>query len=183
LRDRFAMHPAYTELHCLSNFSFLRGASHAEELIERALALEYAGMAVTDECSFAGSARAHLAWKELGEEDEPARDFQLIHGTEIQLTEGSGKGAQPDAKLVLLATSRDAWGNLSQLVTLGRQQADKGSYRLSRADLEAHRDWLAGVLLLHLPLRHWRDAPDAARIEAEARWLAELAPGASWIAC
>jgi error-prone DNA polymerase len=53
--------PAYAELHCLSNFSFLRGASHAEELVARAVELGYAALAVTDECSFAGSVRAHLA--------------------------------------------------------------------------------------------------------------------------
>ena len=82
------MHIAYTELHCISNFSFLRGASHTEELIARALALEYAGLAITDECSFAGSARAHLALKELSEEDAPAARFQLIHGTELQLVHG-----------------------------------------------------------------------------------------------
>jgi error-prone DNA polymerase len=79
------MTPSYTELHCLSNFSFLRGASHPEELVERALALEYSGLALTDECSFAGSVRAHLALTEAREQDEPARAFRLIHGTEIQL--------------------------------------------------------------------------------------------------
>src|SRR5512134_2880109 len=97
----------YAELHCLSNFSFLRGASHPEELVERALALEYAGLAVTDECSFAGSVRAHLALREARENDELARAFRLIHGTEIQLTEGNDpKHAVPGAKLVLLAQSR-----------------------------------------------------------------------------
>ncbi len=58
---------SYAELHCLSNFSFLRGASHPEELVERALALEYTGLALTDECSFAGSVRAHLALAEARE--------------------------------------------------------------------------------------------------------------------
>ena len=62
-----AMTPSYAELHCLSNFSFLRGASHPEELVERALALEYTGLALTDECSFAGSVRAHLALAEARE--------------------------------------------------------------------------------------------------------------------
>ena len=55
------MQVSYAELHCLSNFSFLRGASHPEKLVERALVLEYAGLALTDECSFAGSVRAHRA--------------------------------------------------------------------------------------------------------------------------
>jgi error-prone DNA polymerase len=87
------MQVSYTELHCLSNFSFLRGASHPEELVERALALEYAGLAITDECSFAGSVRAHLALAEARENDAPARAFRLIHGTEIRLTEDEGRKA------------------------------------------------------------------------------------------
>ena len=177
------MQVSYAELHCLSNFSFLRGASHPEELVERALALEYTGLAITDECSFAGSVRAHLALKEARENDELARAFRLIHGTEIQLTEGEGKRAVPGAKLVLLAQTRAGYGNLSQLVTLGRRQAVKGSYRLSAADLEAHAEWLDDVLALLLPLRHWREPLDATRVEREARWLAGLKPGASWIAC
>ena len=173
----------YAELHCVSNFSFLRGASHPEELVERALALEYAGLALTDECSFAGSVRAHLALKDARENDEPARSFRLIHGTEIQLTEGEGRRTTPGARLVLLAQTRAGYGNLSQLVTLARRQAPKGSYRLSSADLEAHAEWLDDVLALLVPVRGWREPLDAARVEREARWLAALRPGSSWIAC
>ena len=69
--------PDYAELHCLSNFSFLRGASHPEELVERAGALGYAALALTDECSLAGAVRAHQAAKECG--------LALILGTEIVL--------------------------------------------------------------------------------------------------
>src|SRR5512141_693583 len=100
------MQVPYTELHCISNFSFLRGASHPEELVERALALDYSGLAVTDECSFAGSVRAHLALRDARENDALARSFRLIHGTEIQLTAGEGRGAVPGATLVLLAQTR-----------------------------------------------------------------------------
>ena len=177
------MQVRYTELHCVSNFSFLRGASHPEELVERALALEYGGLAITDECSFAGSVRAHLELKDLREHDELARSFRLIHGTEIQLTEGAGRATVPGARLVLLATTRAGYGNLSQLVTLARRQATKGSYRLSAADLEANAAWLDGVLALLVPLRTWREPLDEARVRREARWLADLAPGAGWIAC
>jgi error-prone DNA polymerase len=175
--------PAYVELHCASNFSFLRGASHPEELVERALALEYGGLALTDECSFAGSVRAHLALEEARATDAPARDFRLIHGTEVQLVAGSGKAAAPDIKLVLLAQTRAGYGNLAQLVTLARRQAAKGSYRLTRADLQAHAGWLDDVLAIHLPLRHWREPLDAARVLQEARWLAGLVPGRAWTAC
>ena len=79
--------PCYAELHCVSNFSFLRGASHAEELVARAQELGYAALAITDECSFAGLVRAHGAAKAAG--------LKLICGTEITLADGM--------KLVLLA--------------------------------------------------------------------------------
>jgi error-prone DNA polymerase len=177
------MQVPYAELHCVSNFSFLRGASHPEELVGRALALEYRGLAVTDECSFAGSVRAHLELKDLREHDELARTFRLIHGTELQLTEGEGRASKPGAKLVLLAATRAGYGNLSQLVTLARRQAAKGSYRLSAADLESHAGWLDDVLALLVPLRTWREPLDAVRVQREARWLAGLKPGAGWIAC
>jgi error-prone DNA polymerase len=56
----------YAELHCVSNFSFLRGASHAEELVERAKSLNYAALAITDECSFAGIQKAKsFYWPEI----------------------------------------------------------------------------------------------------------------------
>ena len=60
------MFPSYAELHCLTNFTFLRGASHSEELVERASKLGYSALAITDECSLAGVVRAHVAAKEAG---------------------------------------------------------------------------------------------------------------------
>ena len=170
---------AYAELHCASNFSFLRGASHPEELVERALALEYAALAITDECSFAGSVRAHLALRDLREQDAAARDFRLIHGTELRLADGP--------RLVLLAQTRAGYGNLSQLVSLGRRQAPKGSYRLSMADLQAHAHWLESTLALLIPPpaaigRKYVPDPDFLFIE-QARWLAAQMPGRCWIAC
>ncbi|MGH8766787.1 MAG: PHP domain-containing protein, partial [Burkholderiales bacterium] len=68
---------AYAELHCLSNFTFLRGASHSEELVERAARLGYQALAITDECSMAGIVRAHVAAKEHG--------MKLIAGAEFRL--------------------------------------------------------------------------------------------------
>ena len=79
--------PHYAELHCLSNFSFLRAASHAEELVERAKAQGYTALAITDECSLAGVVRAHVAAREA--------DFPLIIGSEFRLADGP--------RLVLLA--------------------------------------------------------------------------------
>ena len=111
--------PDYAELHCLSNFSFLRGASHAEELVERAQALGYTALAVTDECSFAGIVRAHVAAKQVG--------VKLLIGTELVLADGM--------RLVLLAQNRAGYGNLSAIISLGRRRAEKGSYHLNRGDL------------------------------------------------
>ena len=151
----------YAELHCASSFSFLRGASQPEELVERALALEYSGLAITDECSFAGSVRAHLALQELREDDAAARDFKLVHGTEIQLADGP--------KLVLLAQTRTGYGNLSQLVTLARRQAAKGRYRLTRADIDAHAGWLHDTLALLLPQPASKSGSDADFSDNSAR--------------
>ena len=160
--------PAYAELHCLSNFSFLRGASHAAELVAHAARLGYAALAITDECSFAGSVRAHLAARDCG--------LRLIHGTELRLACGM--------KLVLLAQNRAGYGNLSALVTLGRRRAEKGRYSLSRADLAG---WDGGgvpdCLALWVPASATRvGAGDTAVDDAGARWLAEHFPGRAWIA-
>ncbi len=157
--------PEYAELHCLSNFSFLRGASHAEELVERAAALGYSALALTDECSLAGAARAHVAARE--------RRFKLILGSELELEDGM--------RLVLLATDRRSYGALSTLITAGRRRAKKGTYGLARADVEAGAEsgllalllrgdghWLAG----HFPGRAWIAAElhcganDRARLES-----------------
>jgi len=142
--------PEYAELHCLSNFSFLRGASHPGELVERAAALGYAALALTDECSLAGAARAHVAARE--------HRLKLVLGAELRLEDGT--------KLALWAPDRRAYGALSRLITIGRRRAAKGSYRLSRADVEAQA--ASGLLAL--------------RLEGDAAWLAERFPGRAWIA-
>ena len=124
--------PEYAELHCLSNFTFLRGAAHAEELVERAHELGYTALAITDECTLAGVVRAHEAAGNCG--------LKLIIGTEIRLDDG--------LKLVLLATDRESYGHLSALLTRGRMRAAKGSYRLTRDDLEQN---LTGCLAIFIP--------------------------------
>src|SRR5436190_18666848 len=91
--------PAYAELHCLSNFSFLRGASHAEELIAQAKELGYSALAITDECSFAGVVRAHGAVKKLG------GGLKLLIGAEFTLTDG--------LRFVAVARNRAGYGRLS----------------------------------------------------------------------
>jgi len=137
------MLPAYAELHCRSNFSFLSGASHPEELVIRAQALGYGALALTDECSLAGVVRAHAEARRAG--------LHLIVGAEMQLTHLAVKGkgdAQPGPRLVLLAMSRRGYGNLSQWVTVARRRAAKGSYLAHPSDVEGrvpHAPYLAGL--------------------------------------
>jgi error-prone DNA polymerase len=145
----------YAELHCVSNFTFLRGASHPEELVAQARKLGYAALAITDECSLAGIVRAHVEAKK--------GELPLIVGSEFRLEDGT--------RFVLLATDRASYGNLAALITTGRRNAAKGSYKLTRADLA---DGIKGCLALWLPAR----VPDP----EQARWLATRFPGALWIA-
>ena len=120
------MLPRYAELHCKSNFSFLTGASHPEELVERAAALGYGALAITDECSLAGVVRAHLEAK--------TQQLHLVIGSEMRLTL-PGSGA-PHARLVLLAQTRRGYGNLSHWITVARRRAEKGSYVAHPGDVE-----------------------------------------------
>ena len=111
------MLPRYAELHCRSNFSFLTGASHPEELIERAAALGYGALAITDECSLAGVVRAHVEAK--------AQQLHLLIGSEMRLTLPGSQA--PHARLVVLAQTRRGYGNLSHWITVARRRAEKGS--------------------------------------------------------
>ena len=111
---------SYAELHCLSNFTFLRGASQPGELVTQAEKLGYRAIAITDECSLAGIVKAHIAAK-------PYR-LKLLVGTEITLENG--------IKIVLLASNRDAYGEISHLITRARRRMEKGRYRVKPRDIE-----------------------------------------------
>jgi len=152
------MLPPYAELHCLSNFSFLRGASHPEELVERAQALGYAALALTDECSVAGMVRAHLAARDAG--------LPLVIGSEFTLADG--------LQLVLYATDRTTYGDLAQLITRGRRNAVKGTYSLTRDDVASVAPrclalWIPPVSRGELPA-------------ADSRWLSDVFSDRAWIA-
>lgn len=168
------MPPCYAELHCLSNFSFQRGASHPEELVQRAAQLGYTALALTDECSLAGVVRAHLALRAL---PQPAT-LRLIVGSELHLDDATA--------LVVLACDREGYGNLSELLSLGRGRADKGRYRLSRTDLA---DGLPGCLALLLaPPRlagvelHGTQPDGCAILLEQARWLHARFGARAWLA-
>jgi error-prone DNA polymerase len=168
----FSTLPAYAELFCLSNFSFLHGASHANELVQRASQLGYAGLAITDECSLAGVVRAHVAAKEA--------KLALVIGSYFQLVKADGS---PAFGLILLAQNREGYGNLSELITLARTRAPKGSYRLTPQDLsrpEKEHAHLRGVpeclAILVPPFPANEDV-----LDAQLEWLDSTFPGRAWV--
>ena len=149
--------PAYAELHCLSNFTFLHGASFPEELVRQAHALGYTALALTDECSLSGVVRAHLAARDTG--------LKLLIGSDFLLEDG--------LRVVLLAPNRRAYGQISHLITQARRRAAKGSYHLDR-DLLAEVP-LEECLALWVPAR-------GALSEEDGRWLQGCFPERLWIA-
>ncbi|WP_457350099.1 error-prone DNA polymerase [Roseateles sp. P5_D6] len=184
--------PRYAELHCLSAFSFLRGASEPAELVERACDLGYEALAITDECSLAGVVRAHKQLREMREaahhalkevareagqpEDDIAQPqlMQLLIGSEFLVRDDTGT---PRFKLVLLAQNLNGYGNLSQFITrLRRASPVKGEYTLHWRQIAPEKlsDCLA---LLVLP----REAPDA-ELAPPAHWVLRHFAGRAWIA-
>jgi error-prone DNA polymerase len=149
------MTPDYAELHCLSNFSFQRGASSAQELFERAKRHGYRALAITDECSLAGIVRA---WQAAGE-----TGLKLIVGSEMQIENGP--------KVVLLVENRAGYQALCQLITRARRRAKKGEYRLLHEDFDAIP---AGVLCLWIP--------ETSPSEPHGRWLHSIFPQRLWLA-
>ena len=144
--------PAYAELHCLSDFSFLRGAASAEELFLRARDCGYEALAITDECSLAGIVR--------GLEASRATGLKLIVGSEFTLACG--------LKCVLLVETRAGYTQLCELITRARRAAPKGGYHLTRADMQAVLDSHAapGLFALWLP----GETPDI----TAGQWLCNL---------
>jgi error-prone DNA polymerase len=170
--------PPYAELHCVSSFTFLRGASQPHDLVQTAQAQGYTALAITDECSMAGIVRAHQAAREHA--------FKLIVGSEFQLEDG--------LRLVLLAPDHAAYSEICRLITIGRRAsskgsakrtvrkeaavmvnasaAEKGEYRLTRDDLHG----LDHCLALWLP----PDSPGEAEIQGA--FIAAHFGARAWIA-
>jgi error-prone DNA polymerase len=145
----------YAELHCLSNFSFLRGASHPAELVYQAHRLGYAALALTDECSMAGVVRAYEAANDCG--------LKLIVGSEFRTVDG--------LHIVLLASTQRAYAQICRLITTARCRSSKGRYRLTRADFS---DGLDECLALWIPPQH--PSPE------HVAWLTEKFSERAWIA-
>ena len=142
----------YAELHCLSNFSFQRGASSAAELFERAARLGYRALAITDECTLAGIVRAWQAAKD--------HSLSLIIGSEMRIENGP--------KLVLLVENLAGYQTLCRLITTARRRADKGRYHLLREDFETPLDGLLAI---------WLPEQDLSPVA----WLRERFPQRLWL--
>ena len=123
---------AYAELHVLSNFTFLEGASHPEEYVAQAVELGLAAVAITDRNSLAGVVRAHAAAKDAG--------IRAIIGAQLDLIDGQ--------RMIALPQNRAAYGRLSRLISLGRRRAEKGACELHPSDV---KDWGEENLFIVLP--------------------------------
>jgi error-prone DNA polymerase len=153
--------PPYAELRSLSNFSFLRGASRPEELVERARALDYAALALTDECSLAGIVRAHVAAKEHG--------LKLLVGSQFKVN------CTHPFTLVVIACNGNGYGNLCEFITRLRRASPKGTYQLTLAGINAQK--LADCVVIAAPDRSHTQA----QIDDTARWLLQHFLGRCWL--
>ena len=156
--------PGYAELQVTSNFSFLRGASHPEELVERAAALGYRAMALTDRNTLAGVVRAYQAARRTG--------LRFIAGARLDLQDGPS--------LLCLPAAREGYGRLARLITRGRRRAPKGECLLKREDVVQAAG--AGQIFIAIPpetpgtefaeaLAWYRDRLDAPLYLAATRYL------------
>ena len=138
----------FVELSALSNFTFLVGGSHPEELMERAAAMGMSGIAVADVNSVAGIVRAHTRARELARDGGP--HVRLIPAARIVLADGFA--------VTCLPRERAAWGRLCRMLSLGRLRATKGDCTLHLDDLT---DWGEGLEMLVLPPDRWLTLADA----------------------
>ncbi|MFP5440298.1 MAG: error-prone DNA polymerase [Gammaproteobacteria bacterium] len=150
------------ELFCQSHYSFLAAASSPPELVTRARELGYCALALTDECSLAGIVKAHLAAKEQG--------LHLLCGSFFRLDDP--EYPEQPLPLVLLAPDRDAYAELSTLITRGRRRSAKGEYRLTMADLDR---------LVRRCFVIWLPTDDSAITRAQGERLRAAHAGRLWL--
>jgi error-prone DNA polymerase len=148
----------YAELQVTSNFTFLRGASHPEELVMTAAAIGHAAIAITDRNTLAGIVRAHVAARQAG--------IRLVVGARLDVQDAPG--------MLVLPSDRAAYGRLARLISLGRRRAPKGECRLMLADVCAAGD---GQIIVALP----PEIPDQAFAE-HLRFLRERFSDALYLA-
>lgn len=195
--------PDYAELHCLTNFTFLRGASRPGELVEQAIRHGYRALAITDECSFAGVVRAYSALNEYDEARKKAHKEAHDAAVRAMGAEQSTKQAEaavaalgafvpslhlligselnlvdengaPFCTLVAIAMNREGYGNLCELITLARSRADKGDYRVHPSDFtDPEADFTH--------LKHLRDCV-LLLVPQRAATLAQTLRAAHWLA-
>ncbi|RMH13573.1 MAG: DNA polymerase III subunit alpha, partial [Planctomycetota bacterium] len=130
------MQAQYAELAVTTNFSFLTGASHPEEMVEQAQSLGHAGIAIADCNTLGGVVRAHVAAKEAG--------LPLVVGSRVRMQSTPGE-EEPD--LLLFPTDRAAYGRLCRLLTLGKRRAAKGGCDLFFHDVIEHAEGMLGVVI------------------------------------
>ncbi|NAZ95623.1 error-prone DNA polymerase [Vibrio toranzoniae] len=150
------MSQQYSELFCQSNYSFLEGASHAEELVLQADFLRYKALAVTDECSVAGIVKVHSAIKQ--------------HKLSLKQIVGSMFWLNDECQVVLLCPNRTAYAELCRIITNARRRSSKGHYQLSEWDIMSAKH----CFILWLPQQksedsHW------------GQWLSQHHSGRLWI--
>ncbi|MGB0495498.1 MAG: error-prone DNA polymerase [Kangiellaceae bacterium] len=139
----------YYELNTTTNFSFLKGASHPEELIKRAFELGYHGMAITDECSLAGIVRAHVEVKKQLEVNPQTKPFKLIIGSCLKIDWQENC----QMEVVIISPCREAYAELSSLISCARRRAEKGSYQVKLKDLS---QYLSLCLCIWLPTNDYQ---------------------------
>ncbi|CAK2051551.1 DNA polymerase III subunit alpha [Vibrio crassostreae] len=150
------MSQQYSELFCQSNYSFLEGASHAEELVLQADFLRYKALAVTDECSVAGIVKVHSAIKQ--------------HKLSLKQIVGSMFWLNDECQLVLLCPNRQAYAELCRIITNARRRSSKGHYQLSEWDIMSAKH----CFILWLPQQKNEDAH-------WGQWLSQHHSGRLWI--
>ena len=158
--------PDYAELWCLSNFSFLRGASHPHELVERAQRQGYRALALTDECSLAGIVRAHGAAQ--------AHGLQLLVGAQFQVD--SNDAIFPSFTLIAIACNLHGYGNLCAFITQLRRKSPKARYQLAQAAIKSEA--LQDCVILAAPAHN----ASAAQVHRLAHWLQQQFAGRCWLA-
>ena len=153
--------PDYAELRCVSNFSFLRGASQPEELVERAKQLGYSALAITDECSVAGVVRAHVAAKK--------HDMTLLIGSQFRIE------CDFPFTLTVIACNLNGYGNLCEFITKLRRSSEKGSYRLKLDNIRG--DELTDCVVVASPKR----MSEREQLQKAATWVLEQFLGRCWL--